>query len=76
MRNFFKFIMKIFKFFVKAVWFCFMFLIVYGLVREQIDKLIEKFRKRKEKEKEDTLSEMVETKGGREKNYDGELKNE
>lgn len=69
MKAFFKFIMRTFWFFSKIIWFCFMFLIVYGIIREQIDKLIEKFRQKKkdiQKKKEDTISEMLKTKEGRE----------
>jgi len=53
MRKFFKLITRVFKLFVKIVWFCFMFLIVYGIARENIDKFIEKFRKKKKKQEMD-----------------------
>ena len=65
MRALFRFITRMFGFFVKTIWISFMFLIVYGIIREQIDKLIEKSRTRKKKIK--IISELLKTKEGKER---------
>jgi len=64
MKGFFKLILKVFGFFTRTLWICFMFLIVYGVLRELIDKLIEKFKSRKKKE--EIISELLKTEEGRE----------